>query len=519
MKKLRPMLAMLSFAVLAGSVSAAKPGEKNYLVRFNRVPGQAEAAMINGLGGSVHRQFSIVPAFAVSLPEQAAAALMNRAGVAAVEPDGEFLAHNYDSVWGVRRVHAPQVHDGSWVGSGVTPIPVTGGGVRVAVMDTGIDYTHSELAANYRGGVDYVNNDNDPMDDHWHGTHVAGTIAAVLNGSSVTGVAPDVDLYGVKVLSSSGSGSFSWVISGLDWCVANNIDVVNLSLGSSGDPGSTVRAAFDNAWAAGIVIMSSAGNAGAGTNTVGFPAQYNSAIAIASTDSADARSSFSSTGPAVELAAPGSSILSTYPGNSYATASGTSMACPHAAGVAALVIAGGIADDNGDGRINDEVRAALQLTAIDLGSAGRDEQFGYGLIDAEAAVFVSANPGDGGGGGGGGGGGDVIFDAPSITEAGSSGSTVSITWQDNSNSETGYELQIGKYNKRGNLSWSSTSLPADSTSFATTLADGNYEVRVRAVRNAEVTAWSEQASILVSGGGGGGKPGGGGGGGGGKGKK
>lgn len=502
------MLAMLSLAVLAESVSAAKPGEKDYLVRFDHIPGPADAAMINGLGGSVKKQFGIVPAFAVSLPEPAAAALINRAGVAAVEPDGEFLAHNYDSVWGVRRVNAPQVHSGSWVGSGATPIPVTGSGVRVAVMDTGIDYTHSELAANYRGGVDYVNNDNDPMDDHWHGTHVAGTIAAVLNGTSVTGVAPEVDLYGVKVLSSSGSGSFSWVISGLDWCVANNIDVVNLSLGSSSDPGSTVRSAFDNAWAAGIVIMTSAGNAGAGTNTVGFPAQYNSAIAIASTDSADARSSFSSTGPAVELAAPGSSILSTYPGNSYATASGTSMACPHAAGVAALVIAGGIADDNGDGRINNEVRAALQVTAIDLGSAGRDEEYGYGLIDAEAAVFVSANPGDGGG--------DAIFDAPSITKADSIGSSVSIIWRDNSNSETGYELQIGKYNKRGNLSWSSTSLPADSTSFATTLADGNYEVRVRAVRNAEVTAWSEQASITVSGGGGGGKPGGGGGG---KGKK
>jgi subtilisin len=506
MKLFRPMLAMLSLAVLAESVSAAKPGEKDYLVRFDHIPGPADAAMINGLGGSVKKQFGIVPAFAVSLPEPAAAALMNRAGVAAVEPDGEFLAHNYDSVWGVRRVNAPQVHSGSWVGSGATPIPVTGSGVRVAVMDTGIDYTHSELAANYRGGVDYVNNDNDPMDDHWHGTHVAGTIAAVLNGTSVTGVAPEVDLYGVKVLSSSGSGSFSWVISGLDWCVANNIDVVNLSLGSSSDPGSTVRAAFDNAWAAGIVIMSSAGNAGAGTNTVGFPAQYNSAIAIASTDSADARSSFSSTGPAVELAAPGSSILSTYPGNSYATASGTSMACPHAAGVAALVIAGGIADDNGDGRINDEVRAALQVTAIDLGSAGRDEEYGYGLIDAEAAVFVSANPG----GGGGGGGGDVIFDAPSGLGGVTSGSTVTFTWQDNSNSETGYELQIGKYNKRGNLSWSSTSLPADSESFAMTLADGNYQARVRAVRNAEVTAWSNQISITVSsggssGGGGGGK--------------
>jgi subtilisin len=502
------MLALLSLAVFAGSVSAAKPGEKDYLVRFDHIPGPADAAMINGLGGSVKKQFGIVPAFAVSLPEPAAAALMNRAGVAAVEPDGEFLAHNYDSVWGVRRVNAPQVHSGSWVGSGATPIPVTGSGVRVAVMDTGIDYTHSELAANYRGGVDYVNNDNDPMDDHWHGTHVAGTIAAVLNGTSVTGVAPEVDLYGVKVLSSSGSGSFSWVISGLDWCVANNIDVVNLSLGSSSDPGSTVRAAFDNAWAAGIVIMSSAGNAGAGTNTVGFPAQYNSAIAIASTDSADARSSFSSTGPAVELAAPGSSILSTYPGNSYATASGTSMACPHAAGVAALVIAGGIADDNGDGRINDEVRAALQVTAIDLGSAGRDQEYGYGLIDAEAAVFVSANPGDGDGGGGGGG--DVIFDAPSDLRYSTSGSTVTFTWQDNSNSETGYELQIGKYNKRGNLSWSSTSLPADSASFAMTLADGGYQARVRAVRNTEVTAWSNQISITVSsggssGGGGGGK--------------
>jgi subtilisin len=509
----RPLLALVALAVSASAALAARPADGDYLVRFSSPPGQAEAAMINGLGGKVKRQFKIVPAFAVSLPAPAVEALSKRAGVAAIEPDGQFQAHDdYSSVWGVRRIYSPQVHDGSWVGSSATPIPVTGSGIRVAVMDTGIDGSHPELAANYRGGYDFVNNDNDPFDDHWHGTHVAGTIAAVLNGSGVAGVAPDVELYGIKVLSSTGSGSFSWVISGLDWCVANNIDVVNLSLGASGNPGSTVEAAFDNAWAAGVVIMASAGNSGAGTDTVGWPAQYGSAIAIASTTSADARSSFSSTGPAVELAAPGSSIFSTYPGNSYATASGTSMACPHAAGAAALVIAGGIVDDNGDGRINDEVRAALQVTALDLGSAGRDQEFGYGLIDVAAAVLISADTGDGGGGGG-----DPppVFDAPTNLTGTAAGNVVSLTWSDNSNVETGYQVQYGLKVKK-NITWETPiDLPANTSATELTLPSGSYRIRVRAVKDAELTAWSDQLSISV---GGGGKKGGGGGGGGGGGK-
>jgi subtilisin len=167
--------------------------------------------------------------------------------------------------------------------------------------------------------------------------------------------------------------------------------VVNLSLGSASDPGTTVRQAFTNAYAKGLVIVASAGNAGSGTDTVGFPAKYDSVIAVASTTSSDGRSNFSSTGPAVEIAAPGSSIYSTDLGRGYYTASGTSMAVPHVAGVAALILGAGISDLNGNTFVNDEVRWVLQTTANDLGTEGRDEWFGFGLADAEAAVWLAAN--------------------------------------------------------------------------------------------------------------------------------
>jgi len=217
-----------------------------------------------------------------------------------------------------------------------------------------------------------VNNDSDPRDDQGHGTHVSGTIAALIDGAGVVGVAPEVDLYAVKVLSSSGSGSWSSIMSGLDWCVGNGMQVVNLSLGSSTDPGTTVKAAFDNAYAAGLCVVASAGNSGAGADTVGYPAHYDLVIAVGSTTSPDALSSFSSTGPTVEVAAPGSSIYSTLNGGGWGTMSGTSMASPHAAGVMALILAAGIEDADGNGRRNDEARWVLQSTCLDLGTAGRD---------------------------------------------------------------------------------------------------------------------------------------------------
>jgi subtilisin len=462
------------------------------LIRFNEPPGQAQADLVSSHGGMVTRQFRIVPAVAARIPPQAATALRNAPGIAAVEPDGVVMAHGeYDVVWGVNTVKAPTVHSGAWTGPEAAPVPIKGTGIRVAVLDTGIDYTHPDLWANYSGGYDFINNDSDPRDDQGHGTHVAGTIAALIDGAGVVGVAPEVDLYALKVLSSSGSGSFSGIIAALDWSVNNGMQVLNLSLGASSDPGSTTRAAFDNAAAAGLIILASAGNSGAGTDTVGWPAKYDSVIAVASTTSTDAISSFSSTGPAVEVAAPGSSIYSTLNGGGYGYKSGTSMACPHAAGVAALILAAGVTDSNGDGKRNDETRWILSATATDLGTAGRDNLFGNGLINAEAAVIVAFDsnappppPAP-------------TFNAPSNLAGTVSGSTVNLTWQDNSNVETGFELQYGLKNKN-NVSWGTpVLLPANTTATSVTLANGSWSLRVRAVNGPAATAWSPAITVSV----------------------
>ena len=221
------------------------------------------------------------------------------------------------------------------------------------------------------------------MDDNGHGTHVAGTVAAIENGTGVVGVAPEASIYALKILGANGSGSYSDVIAALQWCVDNGIQVTNNSYGSSGDPGTLTKAAFDNSYAAGVLHVAAAGNSGNSRGTgdkVIYPARWASVIAVAATDSSDRRASFSSTGPDVELAAPGVAINSTKLGGGYVLMSGTSMASPHVAGVAALVIASGIANTN------DEVRQQLTATADDLGAAGRDTWYGFGLVNAAMAA-------------------------------------------------------------------------------------------------------------------------------------
>lgn len=291
--------------------------------------------------------------------------------VYALEVDGEL-----DNSWGVKRIGAGFVHDDGNKGAGV----------KIAVIDTGIDYKHTDLDSNYKGGYDFVNSDNDPMDDDGHGTHVAGIIAAEDNGVGVVGVAPMANLYALKVLDSKGSGSYSDVIAALQWCVDYDIQVTNNSYGSSGDPGYTVKAAFDNSALAVVLHVAAAGNSGNLTGTgdnIIYPAAYDSVIAVAATDQSDKRASWSSTGPDLELSAPGVNIYSTYIGiGGYATLSGTSMASPHVAGTAALVIAAGIFD----------VRGQLQSTADDLGATEWDSKYGYGLVDADEAADVESPP-------------------------------------------------------------------------------------------------------------------------------
>ena len=345
-------------------------------IGFTAKPGAPEQALVKGVGGKIKYTYHLVPAIAATIPEAAIDGLMRNPRVTHIEADIEVYAVAQEVPWGVVRIGATTVHtDGN-----------KGAGIKVAVIDSGIYYTHPDLSPNYAGGYDFVNGDGDPMDDNGHGTHVAGTIAAADNGSGVVGVAPEADIYALKVLNARGSGNYSDIVVAVQWCVNNKIQVTNNSYGSSGDPGITVKDAFDSSAAAGILHVAAAGNSGklngTGDNVI-YPARYDSVIAVAATDSSDNRASWSSTGPAVELAAPGVSIYSTVLNNGYGYMSGTSMACPHVAGTAALVIAAGTTTDAKG------VRQRLQQTADDLGAPGRDTQYGFGLVNAYKAATVA----------------------------------------------------------------------------------------------------------------------------------
>jgi len=374
---------MLGIVQQSSTTAAAQgPDRVNVLITFASTPGPAEQALVQAAGGQIRHMYHLVPGMAASLPSAAVAGLQNNPSVLAIEPNVRVEAYENDEyswAWGVARIGGQQVHLGG----------ITGAGVRVAVFDSGLDYTHPDLSPGYAGGWDYVNGDNDPMDDNGHGTHVSGTIGAFADNNGVIGVAPNAQLYGVKILDASGQGDFGNVVAGLEWAVDNGIRVANHSYGSSIDPGTLVSQAFANAAAAGLLNIAAAGNTGncRGTgNNVGYPARYDDVVAVAAIDLFDGRACFSSTGPAVELSAPGDPILSTYLNGDWAYGSGTSMASPHVTGVAALLFSAGATSAT-------QVRDAMDSTAVDFGASGRDKLYGYGLVDAVAAVAAIAAAG------------------------------------------------------------------------------------------------------------------------------
>ncbi len=367
----------LVFTPFAAQVSSQTPKapqaspREDVIIGFTKTPGKSEQALVKAHGGEIKYTYHLVPAIAANIPTDAKKGLLENPNVKVIEPDIKVYSVDaeLDNAWGVKKIGSGTVHDGGNKGTGV----------KVGVIDSGVDYTHPDLDANYAGGYDFYNGDSNPMDDNGHGTHVSGTIAAEDDGAGVVGVAPEAKIYAYKVLGADGSGSYSDVIAALEKAVNDGVGITNNSYGSSGDPGITVKAAFDNSAALGILHIAAAGNSGNppgnGDNVI-YPARWDSLVAVAATNSDDKRASWSSTGPAVEISGPGVSIKSTLPGGGYGNYSGTSMASPHVAGTAALVIKAGFSD----------VRERMNSTAVDLGSAGRDTRYGYGRVDAAAAA-------------------------------------------------------------------------------------------------------------------------------------
>lgn len=260
----------------------------------------------------------------------------------------------------------------------------TGAGVTVAVIDSGVDASHPDLGANVLTGYDAITNRAGVTTDaNGHGTHVAGTIAAITgNNAGVSAIAPDTKILPVKVLGANGSGNMSDAAEGIIWSADHGAQVINLSLGSTTKV-NAVTNAINYARSRGVTVVAAAGNARTSGNPVSYPAADAGVIAVAATDSGDKYGSYSSAGAYVDVAAPGSSIVSTYPaalGSAYRSMSGTSMASPHVAAVAALLKSANPA------LTPDQIEAALERTAVDLGAKGFDNDYGNGRIDPVAAL-------------------------------------------------------------------------------------------------------------------------------------
>jgi len=243
-------------------VVADTAGLAKMIIGFKQQPGHSERALVEGQGGKVKYAYSIIPAIAATIPQQAVDALQRNPNVAYVEGDGQAQALEDELVWGADRIDAEWVWGGDEDEVNIAEGALTGAGVNVAILDTGIDYSHTDLDANYAGGESFVSYTTDHMDDDSHGTHVAGIVAAEDDGNGIIQVAPKASLYALKVLDGNGSGYYSDIILALQWCAdpQNGIDVASMSFG--GGDSQALHEACDAAYAENVLLVASAGNSG-----------------------------------------------------------------------------------------------------------------------------------------------------------------------------------------------------------------------------------------------------------------
>ncbi len=284
--------------------------------------------------------------------------------------------------WNLRQINAPAGWD----------IQTGSNAVVIAIIDTGVDLTHPDLAGKIVAGYNFVNNNNQPQDDNGHGTHVAGIAAAISNnGIGVAGVDWAARIMPLKCLNSDGSGWDSDIADATRWAVDHGAKVINMSFGST-TPSATLANAIAYAHNHDVLVVAAAGNEFEQDNNIEYPAAFPYVMAVAATNNQNQHASYSNTGNYIDIAAPGGNaaaqILSTIwrgTGLAYDIMYGTSMATPHVAGLAALVMA------QNPQLTADQVAWAIESSATDLGQAGRDNIFGYGQIDMAAALNAAGH--------------------------------------------------------------------------------------------------------------------------------
>ena len=342
---------------------------------------------------------------AVYLPPQAERALLGRLEISRIDDDlvinatGQFVpvpvgVSQKPSGKGKPPVPPPPAQELPWgvdrIEADIAQNITKGLAVKVAILDTGIDLNHLDLQNNIKGNLNTINPRKSGDDDNGHGTHVAGIVAAIDNTIGVIGVGPEVYLYAVKVLDRNGNGWLSDLIEGLDWCINNKIQIINMSLGSSSD-NQSFHDAITRTFQAGITQVVAAGNNGLFGGAVDYPAKYPETITVSAVGQFPGGflyfAPFSSFGPEVDLTAPGVSINSCWKNGYYKVLDGTSMATPHVTGTAALVLTTAVSvyDLNGNSLWDpEEIKNKLQATAEDLGLNSNEQ--GAGLVRADLAI-------------------------------------------------------------------------------------------------------------------------------------
>jgi thermitase len=384
------LAALLSMLLFASVAAAAKYEPNEVIVKyaegvttaqrvalFDRTGVSKTLGSVKGVGAKVVQ---------VSGDPQATATRLNRSSLVLYAEPNRILKIDatpndprFGELYGMDRIDAPE----GWDAAGLGAFPASGG-VKIGIVDTGIDQTHPDLSgqtvacARSQGLLPILSGSIEVgqcADDNDHGSHVAGTIAAKANnGIGVAGVAFNADLVICKALGGPlGTGSTADVANCINWVASQGARVISMSLG--GGASTTLQNAVANAWNSGngAVIVAAAGNDG--DSTLNYPAAYAQVISVAATDSQDAHASFSNANADVEIAAPGVNVLSTVRGGGYATLSGTSMATPHVSAVAG-VLRQLFPSENAAA-----IRNRLDAAVNDLGPAGRDATFGFGRVN------------------------------------------------------------------------------------------------------------------------------------------
>jgi subtilisin family serine protease len=354
---------------------------------FDKEADQDELLMNSG--GVKIKHLRLINGTAAYLPSQAEKKLKGRNEVSRIDED--LVINALDEIhlakpkppqppqefpWGIVRIFA----ESAWE-------KTKGSTIKVAILDTGIDLDHPDLQDNIKGNVNLIKPHKSGDDDKGHGTHVAGIVAALDNEIGVVGVGPDISLYAVKVLNKKGIGWLSDLIDGLNWCINNEMQVINMSFGSLTD-NQSFHDAIIEAYEAGITQVACAGNNGEDGGAIEYPAKYPETIAVSAIDQYDYFASFSSFGAEIDITAPGVDIKSTYHKKRfYEILSGTSMSAPHVTGVAALVLTTRPKsyDIDKDGTWDpDEIKIKLKENAENLGL--HPDKQGAGLVRADLAV-------------------------------------------------------------------------------------------------------------------------------------